>query len=134
MNIGKLVLGAAALAGAYYLSKQDVQVGSDGIQRFSPDALKKVKGILLRAGLGDTPASQASGAFAMTIIPGASEQRELPNAAKFINGLMSDGMKVLVSKNVLDDAALKGLQAIVVPVSVEGAFDGAKSGSRFVML
>ncbi len=132
--IAKLVLGGAALGVAYVMSKRDVQVGTDGIQRFSPDAQKKAVSTLSRAGLGDTPASDIPGQFALGVMPGGGSDAQFPNATKFINGVVADGMKILVTKNILDDGEVQRLQAVVLATSLQNAFEIAKSGSDFVML
>lgn len=133
--IGKIVLGAAALGVAYLISRDDIEVGSDGIQRFKPDARKKVNSILVRSGLTDAPSSAIPGTFAMTVVPGGAANPEMPNTTKFVNGITADGtMKILITKNVLNEKALHALQTVLMPVGNDQVFDAAKKGSDLVLL
>ncbi len=134
-TIIKLGLAGIAAGAAYYLSKQDIQVGDDGIQRFSTKAHGKVLGILSRSEGANTAASnaaEAGGRFVFTVNPHPDGSG--PHLLPFVNGVMSDGFKALVSKNILDDSDLNGLQSVLVATTVEDAFDLGAKGSDFVML
>jgi len=134
-TIAKLILGAGALGVGYYLSKRDVQVGPDGIQRFTDDAKRKAVSVLSHSEGADTPASQPvgmGGRFSLGVNPHGDGSG--PNLTRFINGVVADGSKVLVSKNILDPAAVANLQAVIVATSAQDAFDLGHEGSDFVML
>lgn len=134
-TIAKLVLGAGALAAGYFLTKKDVEVGSDGIQRFTSEAKKKAVNVLSHSEGADTPAAAPvgmGGRFSLGVNPHGDGSG--PSLTKFINGVVADGSKVLVTKNILDDHAVQNLQAVIVATSTQDAFDLGHDGSEFVML
>ncbi len=132
-TIIKLGLAGIAAGAAYYLSRQDVQVGEDGIQRFSTEAHQKAMSVLAHSEGADTPESHLGGGrFAMGVNPhpdGSGTQ-----ILGFINLAQADGFKMFVSKNILDPVAVEHLQAVLVGTTVSDAFDLGAKGSEFVML